>query len=75
MQAAEELAGEGVDVEVINLRTLNPLDANTLVASVQKTGRCVVAHEAPKTMGFSAEVASTIMEKCILLLLTVQNSK
>ncbi|MFQ5729156.1 MAG: alpha-ketoacid dehydrogenase subunit beta [Waddliaceae bacterium] len=66
MQAAGELAEEGIDVEVINLRTLNPLDVNTLVASVRKTGRCVVAHEAPKTMGFSAEVASIIMEKCFL---------
>jgi pyruvate dehydrogenase E1 component beta subunit len=65
MQAAQELADkEGVDVEVINLRTLNPLDLNAIVASVQKTGRCVVAHEAPKTQGFGAELAALIMENC-----------
>ena len=68
MQAAQELAEEGIDVEVLNLRTLNPLDEPAIIASVQKTGRCVVADEAPKTMGFSAEIASTIMEKCFLYL-------
>lgn len=67
MLAAEELEKEeGLDIEVINLRTLNPLDINTLVASVQKTGRCVIAHEAPKTMGFAAEVSSQITERCFL---------
>jgi len=63
MQAAEE---SGLDVEVINLRSLNPLDIETLSESVQKTGRCVVAHEAPKTGGFGAEVASLVMERCFL---------
>lgn len=63
MQAAQELEQE-IDVEVINLRTLNPLDLNTIRASVEKTGRCVVAHEAPKTQGFGAEIAATIMETC-----------
>lgn len=66
MQAAEALSQEGIDVEVINLRTLCPLDVNAITASVQKTGRCVVAHEAPLTMGFGAEIASIIMEKCFL---------
>ncbi|MFT5317684.1 MAG: pyruvate dehydrogenase E1 component beta subunit [Chlamydiales bacterium] len=65
MDAANELAeSHGLDIEVINLRTLNPLDTNTLTVSVQKTGRCVVAHEAPKTQGFGAEIATTIMESC-----------
>lgn len=65
MEAAESLAKEnGIDVEVLNLRTLNPLDINAIVTSVQKTGRCVVAHEAPKTQGFGAEIASQIMESC-----------
>jgi pyruvate dehydrogenase E1 component beta subunit len=64
MEAAEELAKEGIDVEVLNLRTLNPLDESAIAASVQKTGRCVVADEAPKTMGFAAEIAATVMEKC-----------
>lgn len=68
MQAAEELAEEGVDVEVLNLRSLSPLDVDAIAASVQKTGRCVVAHEAPKTQGFGAELAATIMEECFLYL-------
>ena len=69
MQAAEELfKEEGIDVEVINLRTLNPLDVNTLIASVKKTGRCVIAHEAPRRMGFGAEIAATLQESCFLSL-------
>lgn len=68
MLAAEELAQEGIEVEVLNLRTLNPLDEQAIITSVQKTGRCVVADEAPKTMGFAAEIAATIMEKCFLYL-------
>lgn len=65
MAAAQEVAEkEHIDVEVINLRTLNPLDINTIVSSIQKTGRCVVAHEAPKTQGFGAEIAAQIMERC-----------
>jgi 2-oxoisovalerate dehydrogenase E1 component beta subunit len=67
-QAAEELAKEGISVEVINLRTLNPLDINAITTSVQKTGRCVVAHEEPLTMGFGAEIAAIVMEKCFLSL-------
>ncbi len=67
MEAANELyESNKIDVEVINLRTLNPLDIHTLVLSVQKTGRCVVAHEAPKTQGFGAEIAAQITEKCFL---------
>ncbi len=64
MQAAEELSEEGIDVEVLNMRTLHPLDRNAIVASVQKTGRCVVSHEAPKTQGFGAEIAAQVMEQC-----------
>lgn len=65
MEAAQELAEKHqIDVEVINLRTLNPLDINTITESVSKTGRCVVSHEAPKTGGFGAEIAALIMEKC-----------
>lgn len=67
MEAARELKEKHqIGVEVINLRTLNPLDINTLVVSVQKTGRCVVAHEAPKTQGFGAEIAAQITEQCFL---------
>ena len=69
IQAAEELATEGIcDVEVLNLRTLNPLDLATIIKSAQKTGRCVVAHEAPKTQGFGAEIAALIMESCFFYL-------
>lgn len=65
MEAALELAErKGIDTEVINLRTLNPLDIHTIIASVEKTGRCVVSHEAPKTQGFGAEIATQIMEHC-----------
>lgn len=64
MEAAQELEKENIDVEVINLRTLNPLDINTIVCSVEKTGRCVIAHEAPKTQGFGAELTALIQEKC-----------
>lgn len=67
MEAAEAVAKEhSIETEVINLRTLNPLDINTIVTSVQKTGRCLIAHEAPKTQGFGAELAALIMEKCFL---------
>lgn len=65
MQAAQELATERqLDIEVLNLRTLNPLDINAIVTSVEKTGLCVVAHEAPQTQGFGAEIATQIMEHC-----------
>lgn len=65
MQAAQELASEkNLDLEVINLRTLNPLDITSILNSVKKTGRCVVAHEAPKTQGFGSEITSQIMENC-----------
>lgn len=67
MQAAQELFDEQkIEVEVINLRTLNPLDINAIVTSVQKTGRAVVSHEAPKTQGFGAEIAALLMERCFL---------
>jgi 2-oxoisovalerate dehydrogenase E1 component beta subunit len=68
MKAAAEVATQGIDVEVINLRTLNPLDMETIAASVKKTGRCVIAHEAPLTQGFGAEIAARIMEHCFLYL-------
>lgn len=69
MEAAKELKEKHhVGVEVINLRTLNPLDINAIAVSVQKTGRCIIAHEAPKTQGFGAEIATQIMERCFLSL-------
>lgn len=66
MEAAIELEKRGIDAEVLNLRSLNPLDINAIAVSVRKTGRCVIAHEAPKTQGFGAEIATQIMEKCFL---------
>lgn len=67
MEAAEELyKTHGIDVEVINLRTLNPLDLDAIVTSVRKTGRCIIAHEAPKTMGFGAELSTLITKECFL---------
>ena len=62
LAAAEELAPEGISIEVIDPRTLAPLDAETIRNSVQKTGRLVVADEAGPTAGFSAEVAAIVTE-------------
>jgi pyruvate/2-oxoglutarate/acetoin dehydrogenase E1 component len=62
MAAAEELAQERVSVEVIDPRTLAPLDTETIRNSVQKTGRLVIADEAGPTAGFSAEVAAVVTE-------------
>jgi 2-oxoisovalerate dehydrogenase E1 component beta subunit len=55
---------EGVDAEVIDLRTLVPLDIETIEASVKKTGRCLVVHEATRTSGFGAELAALVQERC-----------
>jgi 2-oxoisovalerate dehydrogenase E1 component beta subunit len=64
MQAAAEMTKEGIEVEVLNLRTLNPLDIDCIIESVKKTGRCLITHEAPLTMGFGAEIAAQVMENC-----------
>ena len=61
LAAVEE---QGIDAEVIDLRTLVPLDIEAIEASVQKTGRCLVVHEAPRTSGFGAELATLIQERC-----------
>jgi len=61
-------AAEGFDAEVIDLMTLNPLDAETLLTSVRKTGRLVIVHEAAQTGGFGAEIAATVAEDAILSL-------
>jgi pyruvate dehydrogenase E1 component beta subunit len=65
-QAAREAKAEGIDCEVIDLRSLQPLDTETLVASVRKTGRAIVVHEAPRTCGFGAELAAILQERCFL---------
>ena len=69
LEAADALAAEGVSVEVIDVATLTPLDFDTIKESVQKTGRCVIVHEAPKTAGFGAEIAARLAEECIYDLL------
>ncbi len=63
MGAAEKLAAEGIEVEVVDLRTLAPLDKKTILASVRKTGRLVVLHEASRTGGFAGEIAAVVMEE------------
>jgi len=65
LEAAENLAGE-VDVEVVDLRTLSPLDEETIVESFEKTGRAVVVHEAPKTGGLAGELIATLQEDSLL---------
>ena len=63
LNAAESAADRGVDVEVVDLRTLNPLDFDTIADSVRRTGRCGVMHEGPRTLGFGAELAARISEE------------
>jgi len=64
LQAADALAAEGTSAEVVDLRTISPLDVPTVVASVRRTGRCVVVHEAPSFLGAGAEVAARVTEEC-----------
>ena len=66
--AAHALARDGVSAEVVDLRTLNPLDPDTVLTSVVKTGRAVVVHEAPRTAGFGAEIVALINEHALLQL-------
>jgi len=66
VEAAEELAEEGIDAEVIDLRTLSPMDTETIVESFKKTGRATVVHEAPKTGGLAGEIIATIQEEVLL---------
>jgi pyruvate dehydrogenase E1 component beta subunit len=63
LKAAEELAGEGIDAEVIDLRTLKPMDTETIIASVKKTGRAVAVEEGWQQCGVGAEIAARIMEQ------------
>jgi pyruvate dehydrogenase E1 component beta subunit len=69
LMAADELAGDGIRAEVIDLATLKPYDEDTVLASVQKTGRCVIVHEAARTGGFGAEIAAFIAERGLTSLL------
>jgi len=69
LRAAEELDAEGVSSEVIDLRTLSPMDSETVVSSVKKTGRLVIAHEAPRSLGLGAEIAARVGEEALTSLL------
>ncbi len=60
MQAAEVLSKEGIEIEIIDLRTLKPLDKETIISSVEKTGRVLIVHEAPITGGFGGELCAAI---------------
>ncbi|SDB80603.1 pyruvate dehydrogenase E1 component beta subunit [Raineyella antarctica] len=64
LEAAEAAAKEGNSIEVIDLRTLSPLDLGPVEASVRRTGRLVIVHEAPQTLGLGSEVAARIQEQC-----------
>jgi pyruvate dehydrogenase E1 component beta subunit len=68
LHAAEKIKDEGVNAEVIDLRTVSPLDDETIVASVKKTGRAVIVHEAVRTCGLGAEIIARINQKAILSL-------
>jgi 2-oxoisovalerate dehydrogenase E1 component beta subunit len=61
---AAAIDASGADAELIDLRTLVPLDVETIVKSVEKTGRCLIVHEAPRTCGFGAELSALVQENC-----------
>lgn len=64
LEAARQAAGEGIEAEVVDLRTISPLDEATIAASVEKTGRLVTVHEAPRAGGVAAEIAAVVNERC-----------
>jgi 2-oxoisovalerate dehydrogenase E1 component beta subunit len=68
LAAADQLNQAGVSVEVIDVASIRPLDMETILASVEKTGRCVIVHEAPLTCGVGAEIAAQIAEKALFSL-------
>ncbi len=66
LEAAEDLEEEGISAEVVDLRTVSPLDDETIVESFEKTGRAAVVHEAPKTGGLAGEITATLQEEALL---------
>jgi pyruvate dehydrogenase E1 component beta subunit len=68
LAAADTLAAQNVSAEVVDVATLKPLDTETILASVRKTGRCIVVHEAPRTGGFGGEIAAQVAEHALLSL-------
>ncbi len=69
LQAAEQLAAEGIAAEVIDVATVKPIDFDTIVASVTKTGRCVIVTEAPRTCSLASEISAEVSERALLSLL------
>jgi pyruvate dehydrogenase E1 component beta subunit len=66
LEAAENVAEDGIDAEVIDLRTISPMDRETIVESFEKTGRAVVVHEAPRTGGLGGEIVATLQERSLI---------
>lgn len=65
LQAAKLLADDGISCDVIDVATIKPLDIETIIASVEKTGRCIIVHEGAKTCGIGAEISAQLMENCL----------
>jgi 2-oxoisovalerate dehydrogenase E1 component beta subunit len=63
LEAAERVAEEGIDTEVVDLRTLKPVDRDTILASVTKTGKALIVHEDNLTVGYGAEIAAILVEE------------
>ncbi|HJX60398.1 MAG TPA: alpha-ketoacid dehydrogenase subunit beta [Thermodesulfobacteriota bacterium] len=68
LNAAEQLKGDKIEMEIIDLRTISPIDIDTIITSIRKTGRGVIVHEAPKTCGLGAEIIALVNEKALLSL-------
>lgn len=68
LAAADKLSQEGISAEVIDVATIKPLDMETIIASVEKTGRCIIIHEAARTCGVGAEISAQIAERALLSL-------
>lgn len=68
LKAADQMAEKGIEAEVIDLRTLSPLDSAAILRSVEKTGRAVIIHEAPRSCGLGAEIAARLCEEALLSL-------
>ena len=68
LNAAEQLKGDKIELEIIDLRTISPIDIDTIITSIRKTGRGVIVHEAPKTCGLGAELIALVNEKALLSL-------
>jgi pyruvate dehydrogenase E1 component beta subunit len=68
LAAAEQLADDGIEAEVVDVATLKPLDMETILGSVERSGRCIIVQEAPLTAGFGAEIAARLAEHGLMAL-------